>query len=281
MKTPVVPSCSTTGKTKSHLRSNLTAKDRAGKYATDTFHMDDGLMICSSCNIVIDHLRKCVVKRATSCDSLSMPGPDKISIRVIKDSLPVILRPLTDIINNSFAASTFPEAWKTTEVIPLLKDGDHEVPANNRPLSLLTVASKVCERIALQQFNSYLQRHNLLNSHQSGNKKHHSTETLNILVTDALLDAMDNKMVSALLLLDLSKAFDSISHPILLQKFDRIGASDKVVDWFKSYLTDRKEFVRIGSATSSSLNITHPRTTRCYPFAFAILHLSKRSAIGH
>ena len=154
----------------------------------------------------------------------------------------------------------------------MLKDGDHDVPANNRPLSLFTVASKVCERIALQQFNSYLQRHNLLNSHQSGNKKHHSTETLNILVTDALLDAMDNKMVSALLLLDLSEAFDSISHPTLLQKLDRIGASDTVVDWFKSYLTDRKQFVRIGSATSSPLNITHgvPQGAILSPLLFCI-----------
>ena len=103
------------------------------------------------------------------------PGPGKISMGVIKDSLPVILGPLTDIINTSFATSTFPEAWKIAEVIPLLKDGDHDVPLNNRPLSLLTVALKVCERIALQQFNSYLQRHNLLNSDQNGNKKNHST----------------------------------------------------------------------------------------------------------
>ena len=58
VKTPAVPSCSTTGKTKSHLPSNLTAKDRAEKYATGTFHVDDGLMFCSLCKVVIDHLRK-------------------------------------------------------------------------------------------------------------------------------------------------------------------------------------------------------------------------------
>ena len=79
-------------------------------------------------------------------------------------------------------------------------------------------------------------------------------------------------MVSALLLLDLSKAFDNISHPILLQRLDRIGASDKVVDWFKSYLTDRKQFVRIGSATSSPLNITHgvPQGATLSPLLFCI-----------
>ena len=71
-----------------------------------------------------------------SMPSNTSPGPDKTGMRVIKDSLPVILGALTDIINNSFATSTFPEAWKIAEVIPLLKNGDHEVPSNNRPLIL-------------------------------------------------------------------------------------------------------------------------------------------------
>ena len=84
------------------------------------------------------------------------PGPDEISMRVIKDGLPVILGPLTTIINCSLATSTFPEAWKNAEIIPLLKEGNHEVASKNRPLSLLAVASKVCERVALTQFGSYL-----------------------------------------------------------------------------------------------------------------------------
>ena len=121
-------------------------------------------------------------------------------MRVIKDCLPVILGPLTDIINTSFASSTFPSDWKIAEIIPLLKEGDHEVASNNRPLSLLVATSKVCERIALQQFSSYLHRYGRLNPHQSGNKKHHSTETLNILISDTLLDAMDNKRLSALII---------------------------------------------------------------------------------
>ena len=110
------------------------------------------------------------------------PGPDKISARVLKDCLPVILGPLTDIINCSILTSTFPDNWKEAEVIPILKDGDHEKAANNRPLSLLAVASKVVERIVLNQFSAYPTKNNRLTSHQSGNKKGHSTETLNILL---------------------------------------------------------------------------------------------------
>ena len=93
--------------------------------------------------------------------------------------------------------------------------------------------------------------------HRSGNKKHYSTETLNILVTDFLLNAMDNKRLSALILLDLSKAFDSISHSILLQKLSHIGASSSAVNRFKSYLSGRTQTVRIGSIVSTPISITN------------------------
>jgi hypothetical protein len=138
------------------------------------------------------------------------PGPDKINMRVIKDCLHVILEPLTSIINRSLTTSEFPDAWKIAELIPLLKEGDHEVPSNNRPLSLLNVASKVCERVVLDQFSCYLMENNRLSLRQSGNRK--NTLTLNISVSDKILEAMDKKKLSALILLDLSKAFDSVSH---------------------------------------------------------------------
>jgi len=95
-------------------------------------------------------------------------------------------------------------------VIPILKDGDHEKAANNRPLSMLAVASKVLERIVLNQFSAYLTKNNRLTSHQSGNKK--------ALLTDDILKVMDKKQITALVLLDLSKAFESIDHARLLHK---------------------------------------------------------------
>jgi hypothetical protein len=114
-------------------------------------------------------------------------------MRIIKDYLPVILGPLKDIINNSFTTSAFPESWKIAEIIPLLKEGDHEVAANNHPLSMLKVLSKICEKVALNQFFGFLNRTDRLSSQQSGNKKYHSTETLSILVNDFLLKSMEQK----------------------------------------------------------------------------------------
>lgn len=213
-----------------------------------------------------------VQKIVLSMPSNKSPGIDQISTQVLKDSLPIILPALTDIINSSLTTSTFPDAWKKSVLIPLQKEGDHEIASNNRPLSLLVVASKVCEKIALNQFSDYLTTTRRLTPNQSGNKKYHSTETLNIAVSDAILAAMDKKMLSALILMDLSKAFDSVDHLILLHKLSKIGASPATVKWFQSYLSNRTQIVRIGSSLSSPLLITHgvPQGAILSPLLFCI-----------
>ena len=115
-------------------------------------------------------------------------------------------------------------------------------------------------------------KHNRLSSHQSGNKSLHSTETLNIYTTDLILEAMNKKEISALVLLDLSKAFDSICHQKLLQKLSAVGASPALVQWFRSYLSDRTQSVRIDSVLSDPLPITHgvPQGAILSPLLFCI-----------
>ena len=88
-------------------------------------------------------------------------------------------------------------------------------------------------------------------------KKYHSTETLSILVNDILLKSVDNKRLTTLVLFDLSKAFESVDHSILLKKISNIGVSNKALSWFESYISDRKQFVCIGSAVSKVLPSTH------------------------
>ena len=97
------------------------------------------------------------------------PGINKVSFRVIKDVLPIILPTLTEIVNCSLLTSVYPSAWKISEVTPLLKEGDYEVPNDNRPVVLLPVASKFCERVALNQLTEYLSRKQRLTVHQIGN----------------------------------------------------------------------------------------------------------------
>ena len=159
------------------------------------------------------------------------PGMNKVTTKVIKDCLFTVSKPLTEIINLSFTSNTFPTAWKIAEVVPHVKDGDSEVASNNRPISLLVTNSKICERIVFNQLSNYLEEHNRLTSHQSGNKCKHSTESVHLLVTDHILNAIDEKKVTVLVLLDLSKAFDSIDHDRLLHKLQNCGISSSSSDW--------------------------------------------------
>ena len=104
------------------------------------------------------------------------PGMDKLHMSVIKDALPVILPVVTELINRLLLTSVFPSAWKESVIIPILKEGDHEV-ANN-------------------QLTGYTIRQNCLTEHQNGNKKKHSTETLHIFMSDMILEAMDHSVGS-------------------------------------------------------------------------------------
>ena len=133
------------------------------------------------------------------------PGYDKISARVLKDSCESIAPVISRLVNNSFKMAAFPKAWKIAEVIPIPKEGNSEEPANNRPISLLPILSKVIERLAHKQFVEFLTMHDKLSTYQSGNRKMYSTETALINVTDNILKAIDEKSASLLVLLDMSK----------------------------------------------------------------------------
>ena len=142
-------------------------------------------------------------------------------------------------------------------IVPHLKDGDHEVPNNNRPISLLPVLCKLAEKIALIQFNDFLTMHNKLTQHQSGNRRNHSMETLSLLVTDHIFRAIDQQQLTAMVLIDLSKAFESICHSTLLLRLRSLGTSSQALKWFESYLTDCKQSTRLSTSLSDELSITH------------------------
>ena len=211
-------------------------------------------------------MRKVILDMPTN----EAPDFDKVPISVVKDCLEHILPTLTDLINHSFSSSVFPLAWKKSEVVPHPKGGEHEVANNNRPVTLLPVLSKVAERIAMRQFNDYLTFHNRLTTHQSGSL--HSTETLSLLVTDDILRAMDSRQITAVVLIDLSKAFDRLCHSTLLSKLKLLGASVKVLHWFKCYLSNRQQCTRIGTSLSDPLTITHgvPQGSILGPMLFTL-----------
>ena len=146
------------------------------------------------------------------------------------------------------------------------------MPNNNRPISLPPVLSKVCERAAssFNQFTTYLVSKERLTSKQSGSKQHHSTETIPIHTTDQILRAVDNKQLTATVLLDMSKVFDGLHHGTLLAKLQDVGAS--ALQWLRSYLSSRHQVVRINSTLSDRTQARNgvPQGSILGPLLFSI-----------
>ena len=218
---------------------------------------------------VLDKDVERVIKGFSSNKAL---GCDRVSARVLKDSLPVILPSITSIMNYSFYTGTFVRAWKIAEVTPILKSGNSEDPSNNRPISPLAILSKVSERLANGKFFDYFTANKILAKTESGDQKLYSTETAVLCATDELLQAIDDKKISALVLLNMSKAFDSIRHDILLQKLQALGVSFSCRYSFHSDLVDRSQRVRIHDAISLMLSLKYgvPQGSILGPAMFTI-----------
>ena len=155
-----------------------------------------------------------------------------------------ISKPLTNIINSSFSHRIFPESWKRAIIKPIPKIPNPILPTDYRPISLLTVFSKITEKSAAFQIIEYLNRKSLQDTKQSAYKQNHSTTTALLKITDDLYNALDDGELSLLVLLDYSKAFDTINHRILFAKLKALGFTFDAVSWIVGYLTDRKQKVK-------------------------------------
>ena len=166
------------------------------------------------------------------------------------------LRPiLLYIVNQSLSTGYFPTAMKYALVRPTLKKpgADSELFSNYRPISNLSFISKLLEKVVLKQLNSYLSSNGLFCPVQSGYRPHHSCETLLIKLFDDIIGSIEQRQTIALILLDLSAAFDTIDHNILIQRLNHdYGISGVALSWFTSYLQNRTHSVHINKVTSSN-----------------------------
>lgn len=183
-------------------------------------------------------------------------GLDDIPIKFIKCILPLLLGPLIHIFNSIIETSIYPKAWKMSKLIPFRKKPNSASLENLRPISILSALSKVFERILKSQICSHIHNNNLLSPFQSGYRPGHSTKTAMLKICDDIGVMLDKGDKVVLILLDFSKAFDTISHSLLCYKLEhRFNFKRTAVSLIHSYLVNRHQAVYCNQILSSFLPV--------------------------
>jgi len=178
------------------------------------------------------------------------PGPDNFGPKLVQVVADNIVLPLQYLINMSFMRGIVPTKLKIAKVIPVFKKGDRLHVSNYRPISLLNVFDKILEKLMYSRLYAYLLKNNLLYKYQFGFRKNHSTSLALVDVLDTINNYLDKHEKVIAIYLDLQKAFDTVDHDILLYKMYNYGIRGELLKWFRSYLSDRQQYVCVGNACS-------------------------------
>ena len=177
-----------------------------------------------------------------------------------------------NIINSSFEQGVFPSQLKIAKVVPIHKSGPKNDAANYRPISLLPAFSKIFEKLMHQRVYNFLEINSSLNDLQFGFRSGRSCEHALLVAQNEILASLSKKQISLLLLIDFSKAFDMVNHNILLDKLEHYGIRGIANTWFKSYLSNRQQYVSIKGKASrkQSLQYSVPQGSILGPLLFVI-----------
>ena len=176
------------------------------------------------------------------------------------------------LFNLCLVKGTFPEQFKIAKVIPLHKGGDKQSPNSYRPISLLSALAKLFEKLISVRLLTYFNGYELFSKHQFGFREGFTTEFAILDIYEKLISNLDKGSVTCSIFLDLAKAFDSVSHSILIHKLEKYGIQGDVLKLFVSYLEDRYQFVEIDNVKSilSLIEFGVPQGSILGPLLFLI-----------
>lgn len=188
-------------------------------------------------------------------DTSKATGPDSISPKILKEAYNELAYPLSKIFNLSLACNTFPNKWKLSNIVPIFKKNNPKFVENYRPISLLSVISKIFEKCIFKYLHNYIISNNIISRHQSGFTKGDSTINQLLFITNEFSQALDHGKEIRVVFFDISKAFDRVWHKGLLFKIQKIGIRGNLLSWIKSYLSGRVQKVVINGKESSEIRI--------------------------
>jgi hypothetical protein len=219
-----------------------------------------------------------IIDRLNSNTGAGIDGINPKTIKCVKD---IVLEELTGCINNCLEVGTFPESLKIAKVTPIYKCGSRLDPSNYRPISVLPVLSKVFEKILYNRLETYLYSVNFLYDKQYGFRSKSNTLSAAIDLTTKIKLKIDKKQIALGVFIDLKKAFDTVSHNILIQKLANIGLSNVALAIFKSYLDNRQQVVKLRKSGSSFRTVSFgvPQGSILGPLLF-LIYINSINKIG-
>ena len=197
---------------------------------------------------IVSLLRKINTKKAS--------GPGGISCWVLKEAVEEIAPFLQFIFNESLTTGQVPSDWKCANVTPVFKKGSKKEACNYRSVSLTSVPSKIWEHIIFYHIMDHLDAHHVLVNYQHGFHQGYSCESQLITIIEHLARNSDHGKQTDVLLLDFSKAFDTVPHKRLLKKLDHYGIRGQRIKWIESWLCGRAQTVVVNGSQSSPVTAT-------------------------